>query len=197
MITINNINISNSGENLNVSISTGTGYIITSAKLWTENTYKDYNLAIDLDFKLEQVNNNEIFIVSADEVGLSSFSGIYFLEFETDEPLDDECSTCTNPLLVVTTNMNQYYRCMSELVLKSDVCKANLFSREVCDDSYVNKALTINLLMSAINQSLELGQFIEALDLLSKLKRLCNNCSNCKKIIKTTSTCTSCGTYTY
>lgn len=195
MISINNINISNDGSSLNVNISTGVGYIITEARLWTENTYKDYTLVKDLGFKLEQINNKEIFTVTAEEVNLSNFNGIYFLEFETDEPLDEECNTCANPLLVVVTNLNQYYRCMSELVLQADICNTNLFSREVCDDNAVNKALTINLFMDTINQCLELGQFVEAIDLMKNLKKLCDKCKSCKKITKHNNSCSSCNQY--
>lgn len=195
MITVNNISISNDALNLNVNIATGTSYIITSVKLWTEDTYKDYTLAKDLSFKLEQINNKEIFILESTEIGLSSFNGIYFLEITTNEPNDDECTTCRNPLMAVVTNLHQYYRCMSELVLKASICTDNLFSREVCDDNAVNKALTINLFIDTVNQCLELGQFVEAINLMKNIKKLCNKCSNCKTIIKNTNSCTTCNQY--
>lgn len=197
MISINNINISNNGLELNINVSTAATYNITSVRLWTEDSFKDYTLAKNLDYKLEQVNNNEIFIVTASEIGLSNFSGIYFIEIKSNEPAEDDCSDCVNPILAVVTNLNQYYRCMTELVLKADICNSNLFSREVCDDNAVNKALSVNLIIDAINQSLELGQFVEAIDLMKKVKKLCNKCTNCKKIIKNTKSCTSCNSYTY
>lgn len=195
MISVNNISISNDALSLNVNISTGTEYNITSAKIWTEDTYKDYTLVKDISFKLEQINNKEIFILQANEIGLSSFTGIYFIEFTSDEPNSDECTTCSDPLLVVVTNLNQYYRCMSELVLKASICNDNLFSKEVCDDSSVNKALTINLFIDTVNQCLELGQFSEAINAMKSIKKLCNKCSNCKTIIKNTKSCTSCNQY--
>ena len=191
MITINNISINNTGSNLNINISTGSTYIITSAKLWTEDTFKNYTLAKDLTYKLEQVNNNEIFNVSATELGLDSYNGIYFVEFESNQPVSDECDTCPNPILAVVTNLNQYYRCMTELLLEADICNVNLFSKEVCDDNSVNKAITISLLIDGVNQCLELGQFIEAIQMIKSIKKLCNKCKNCKKIIKSNN-CTSC-----
>lgn len=192
MITINNISISNDASNLNVNISTENTYLITDIKLWTEDTYKDYSKAKSLNFKLEQVNNKEIFIVNANEIGLGSFNGIYFLEIVSNEPEDDECDNCPNPILVVTTNLNQYYRCMSELVLKANICTDNLFSKEVCDDNSVNKALTINLFIDAVEQCLELGQFAEAINMMKSIKKLCNKCSTCKQIIKNYNSCTTC-----
>lgn len=194
MITVNTISISNNALNLNVDISTGNTYRITSAKLWTEESFKDYSLAKNLNFKLSQTTNTEAFILSAEEIGLVSFSGIYFLEFTSNQPPVDECDTCPNPLLVVVTNLNQYYRCMAELILKADICVPNLFSKEVCDDNAVNKALTANLLLEAIKQCLELGQFTEAVILMKDLKKLCAKCTNCKTITKLTS-CSSCNSY--
>lgn len=196
MIIINTVNISEGGLKLNVNVSTGIGFNITSVLLWTDETFKDYSKAKNLDFKLEQVNNSEIFIIEPEEVNLTKFDGIYFLEFKTDEPDPGECETCPGTALAVVTNLDQYYRCMSEFILKSDICNTNLFSREVCDDGPVNKAITVNLLIEAINQSLELGQLIEAIDMLKNIKKLCNKCTNCKSIIKTSS-CSSCNTYTY
>lgn len=198
MVNVNNISISNDGTKLNININTGSTYIITSAKLWTEDTFKDYNLVKDLNYKLEQINNKEIFTVTAIELGLSSFNGIYFLELQSNEPIDDECTTCVDPILVVVTNLNQYYRCMSELVLKASICQDNVFSREVCDDSAVNKALTIHLFIDSVNQCLELGQFTEAIDLMKSIKKLCNKCSNCKTIVKNNNnSCTTCNQYIY
>jgi len=191
MIVINNISINNTGSNLNINISTGSTYIITSIKLWTEDSFKDYTKAKDLNYKLEQINNNEIFNVSASELGLSNFNGIYFIEIESNEINTDECSTCNNPVLAIITNLTQYYRCMTELILEADLCNINLFSKEVCDDNLINKAMTISLLIDGINQCLELGQFIEAIEMLKNIKKLCNNCKNCKTINKS-SGCTTC-----
>lgn len=193
MIVANNVSINGSG-NLNVNVSTGEGYIITSARLWRKQDFKDYSLSKDFSFKLEQVNNNEIFILEPDEVDLINFNGMFFVEFETDEPDDDECTDCPNPLLVVVTNFTYYYACLTELILAGAACSDNLFSREVCDDNSVNKALSISLLIDGVEQCLELGQFVEANQLLDKIDRLCNKCVACRSIKKTT-TCTSCGSY--
>ncbi len=191
MITVNNININNTGSNLNINVSTGSNYIITSVNLWTENTFKNYSLAKNLNYKLEQLNNTEIFNISASEIGLDNYNGIYFIEIISNEPPSDECDTCLNPTLAIVTNLNQYYKCMTELILEADLCNINLFSKEVCDDNLINKAMTISLLIDGINQCLEIGEFIEAIEMLKNLKKLCNKCKNCKSINKK-NTCTSC-----
>lgn len=196
MITINEVSIGNSGLSLNINVETGIGYNITSAKLWTEENYRDESKAEILNSNLEQINNKEVFIVEAANLQLTSFSGIYFLEFTSNEPDEDDCNSCSNVARVIVSNLDQYYKCISELILKSDLCHSNLFSREVCDSNPVNKAITISLIMDALIMCLELGQIIEAIDLMKKLKKLCSSCNNCKTI-NTTSTCNSCNSYKY
>jgi len=199
MITVNEVNLSNNGDTLYINVSTGVGYNITSIKLWNQDNFKNYETAKDLSYKLEQVNNNEIINYTATEVGYSNFSGIYFLEIETNQPSEDECSDCSNSLNIVLTNLAQYYKCMTELILKSEVCNNNLFSREVCDDNKINEAISVNLFIDAVNQCLELGQFSEAIILFNNLKKLCSKCTNCKTLSSDNRTvaCTTCNQYIY
>jgi hypothetical protein len=180
MITINNLKINNDG-NIDVNITAGNTYIITSAKLWTKDTFRDLSLVKDFSFTLEP-----------EDVELSTFNGLFFIEFETDEEIEG----CSNPLLVIVTNFTSYYLCMTELILNSDICVNNLFSKEVCDSNSINKAISVNLLISAIEQCLELGQILEAVELITKIEELCSKCTSCKSTIKTTS-CSSCNSYTY
>lgn len=196
MITINTASIGNNGLSLNIDVETTVGYNITKARLWTEETYRDEVQAKNLNFKLEQINNKEVFVVQAQELSLQSFSGIYFLEFITNAPDEANCDSCSNVARVIVSNLDQYYKCMSELILKSDLCNSNLFSKEVCDSNPVNKAMTISLLMDSVVFCLELGQTIEAIDLLKKLKKLCSNCSSCKTVTKS-SMCNTCNSYKY
>lgn len=192
MITINNVSVNNDG-NIDVNISAATGYLITSARLWTKTTFRDMSLVEDFSFKLEQAGETEIFVLEPEDVNLTNFNGIFFIEFETDEDIESDCA---NPLLIIVTNFTSYYLCMTELILKSSLCTSNLFSKEVCDSNSINKAISVNLLISAIEQSLELGQILEAIELIDKIEELCSRCTTCKQTIKTTG-CSSCNSYTY
>ena len=196
MISVNTININTNADELNIDVSAATGFLVTGLRFWNEENFKDYTTLVNLDYKLENLSENESFTITPNEVGLSSFSGIYFLEFDTDETPMDECQEESDPLLVVVTNLNKYYKCIAELILKSSVCASNLFDREVCDDNEINKAMSAELIMQAILKCLELGQFVEAIELLKKLKLLCKKCSSCNKITKST-TCTTCNSYNY
>jgi hypothetical protein len=193
MIAINNISISDNGLNLNVNVQTGVGFKITSMNLWTEDDYKDYSKKKPI-VQVQGISNKEIFIASAASLGISSFNGIYFLEIKSNEPEPNICETCTQTKLVVVTNMNQYYSCITEMVLESDLCSSNFFSTESCDENNINKAMTASLLMDTITQCLELGQVIEAIDLLKKLKRVCIKCNSCKSI-QVSNNCSTCRSY--
>lgn len=179
MITLNQLSISSNSENIFVDVETTLGYNITSVNLWTQDTFKDYTKAINLSYKLEQVNNKEIFIISTQDAQVSNFSGIYFIEFETDAPVED-CSTCPNPLLGIVYNLTSHYRCLTNLLTSLDNCTS-------CGNSYIthpdaDKAMTISLMLEAINYALEVGNYTEAINILPKLKKLCNTLDCCRDI---------------
>lgn len=196
MIVVKEASISNNGTSLNINIETAIGYSITSGKLWTEDTFKSDISFIDLSLYFEEINNKEIFTVTTLDLDVNKFNGILFMEFTSNEPSTDECSTCSDPIIVVVTNMDRFYKCMSEEILKSDLCQSNLFSSEVCDSNPVNKAISISLLIDTINQCLELGQFVEAIDLMKKLQKICSSCTSCKSIT-VSNECKTCNSYVY
>lgn len=198
MVIVNQANISNNGLSLDININTAEGYTIQTIKAWTQDGFKEESEAIDLEYKLIQINNKEIFSISPEEMNLNRFEGIYFLEFTSNYTGEEgeDCDECGNPVLVVVSNMDSYYKCATEAILKIDLCSNNLFSKEVCDSNYVNKAITINLLIDAVNQCLELGQLTEAIDLMKYLKKSCKGCTSCEDYLKTTE-CKTCKNYTY
>lgn len=196
MIVVKEASISNNGTSLNINIETAIGYSITSGKLWTADNFKSEINFKDLSLFFSEINNKEIFTVTNSQLELSSLNGIFFLEFTTNEPDSNECSTCSDPIIVIVTNMDRFYKCMSEEILKSDLCQSNLFSSEVCDSNPVNKAMSISLLIDTINQCLELGQFVEAIDLMKKLQKICSSCTSCKSIT-VSNACKTCNSYVY
>lgn len=179
MITINNFEIINSGQQLAIDVETDIGYNITSILLWNIDTFKDYTLATNLNYKLEQVNNREVFIVSANELGITSFEDIYFIEIESDAP-SEECSTCLIPALGITYNILPYYQCMLNQLLKAEITDC-----VTCNDlQSKNLLITINLLIDSIVKSLDLGYYLQAIDNIKRLKVLCGleNCTGCKPV---------------
>lgn len=176
MIYINNLSISNDNLNLNVNVTTNVGSTITKVLLWNENTFKDYSQAVDISFKLEQVNNNEIFILENTEININEFTGIYFLEFTTDYE-EPECSNCLNTVIGIAANFNNVKSFILDKVLNLNVCNT-------CPNNYDN-IIYADLTLNGLTHSLQLGYYDEAIFLYNKLKKLLGsdlNCKNCKKL---------------
>jgi hypothetical protein len=186
-ITINNFSIINNGSQLAIDVETDLGFSITSILLWNMDSFKDYSLATNLGYKLENVNNREVFIVTATELGILKFEDIYFIEIESDAPTE-ECSTCLMPALGITYNLLPYYACMLDYLLKSEITDCS-----TCNDlTTKNLVVTINLLIDSVQKSIELGFYLQAIANVNKLKKLCQlkQCTNCKEV-----TCNSCGQF--
>lgn len=180
MIILNDLSINNDNNKIFVNVQTSITFNITSVILWTDKTFKDYNQAKDLSFKLQQINNKEVFSIDASEIGLQDFSGIYFLEFQTNAP-NEECSNCPNPLLGIVYNLTAHYNCITNLLLKLDNCIN-------CNHSFINnpdseKAMTIDLIIKSIDYSLQIGNYNDAILMLPKLDKLCKSIDCCKKLL--------------
>ena len=186
-ILINNFEIINNGSDLAIDVETGLGYTITSILLWDMFSFKDYTLSTNLGYKLEQINNKEVFIVNAIELGLLKFEDVYFIEIETSQPSPD-CPTCLIPALGITYNILPYYQCMLNSLLASEINDCI-----TCNDlASKNLLVTINLLIDSIEKSIDLGFYSQAIDNLKKLKTLCGleKCTNCLSI-----ECSSCSKF--
>ena len=186
--TINNFEIISDGQQLAIDVETVEGSIITSIQLWNIDTFKDESLSIDLNYKLEQINNKEVFIIDAKEVNVYSFTDIWFVEIQSNYVGTEGCTTCENPALGITYNLQPYYKCMLNYLLdmeKSIDCNST--------SVYTNNlTVTVNLLIDSIEKSLDIGYYLQAIEMLNNLKKLCNisKCKNCETVI-----CTSCSKF--
>lgn len=188
MIKINNFQIIDNGSKIAINLETNSGHNITSIKLWD---YKDYGKETptkDISLMIEGVNNKEVFIVSAEQLGLSIFEDIYFLEARSNYISDEACSDCAYPSMGVTYNLLKYYRCFLNYIMEeSQECDYDLIN-------YKPKEIVLNISMQldAIDKAIEAGLYNESVILLNILKKLCGikNCKNCTQI-----NCSSCGKF--
>lgn len=187
-VTIKNFEILNDGQQLAIDVETVEGSIITSIQLWNIDTFKDSSLSIDLNYKLEQINNKEVFIVNANELNLYSFTDIWFIEIESNYVGTEGCTNCQDPALGITYNLQPYYKCMLNYLLESEK-SINFNSTTVYSN---NLTITVNLLIDSIEKSLDIGYYLQAIEMLNNLKKLCNisKCKNCETII-----CSSCSKF--
>ena len=189
MVTvINNFEILNDGTQLAINVETIEGSIITSIKLWNTDNFKNSNLSIDLNYKLEQINNKEIFIVDSEELQITSFTDIWFIEIQSNYEGTIDCTACQDPTLGITYNLQPYYKCMLNYLLdmqKSTDCNSTSIYKD-------NLTITVNLMINSIEKSLDIGYYSQAIEILNNVKKLCNisKCKNCQNII-----CKSCSKF--
>lgn len=188
MIVINNLEIQDNGQTLAVDVQTEIGSTITSAMLWNITTFKDYSRAINLDYKLEQLTNREVFEVTAEELQISSFDDIWFIEFQSDYIPEDNCGEFLDPALGITYNLSPYYKCLLNRFFEhqKNPCVN-------CNEPFIDElVLSIGLTLDIVERSIEEGYYLQAIELIKKLKKFCSitKCNNCETI-----ECSSCSKF--
>ena len=188
MIVINNLEIQDNGQTLAVDVQTETGSTITSALLWNMTTFKDYSRAINLDYKLEQLTNQEVFEVTAEELQISSFDDIWFVEFQSDYIPEDNCGEFLDPALGITYNLSPYYKCLLNRFFEhqKNPCVN-------CNEPFIDElVLSIGLTLDIVERSIEEGYYLQAIELIKKLKKFCSitKCNNCETV-----ECSSCSKF--
>ena len=188
MIVINNLEIQDNGQTLAVDVQTEIGSTITSALLWNITTFKDYSRAINLDYKLEQLTNQEVFEVTAEELQISSFDDIWFIEFQSDYIPEDNCGEFLDPALGITYNLSPYYKCLLNRFFEhqKNPCVN-------CNEPFIDElVLSIGLTLDIVERSIEEGYYLQAIELIKKLKKFCSitKCNNCETV-----ECSSCSKF--
>lgn len=188
MIVINNLEIQDNGQTLAVDVQTEIGSTITSAMLWNITTFKDYSRAINLDYKLEQLTNQEVFEVTAEELQISSFDDIWFIEFQSDYMPEDNCGEFLDPALGITYNLSPYYKCLLNRFFEhqKNPCVN-------CNEPFIDElVLSIGLTLDIVERSIEEGYYLQAIELIKKLKKFCSitKCNNCETV-----ECSSCSKF--
>ena len=152
--------ISTDRTKINISITDAAS--ISSLKFWTDITYKDYSLAIDLTSKLT-ASATENIIVTLSDLGLTYFDGVYFLEAED----IDETSTA------ITKDLTRYKECILNKLMEYSVC-------DDCLQKESPNLMNANRLLRGLEDAIEEGFINEILVIISALKKYCSNeCTSC------------------
>jgi len=80
MISIQNLEIINNNSQLAIDVSTNEGFFISSILLWTMDNFKNYSLSIDLTSYIEAINNKEVLLINAEDIGFNKFEDIIFVD---------------------------------------------------------------------------------------------------------------------
>lgn len=145
---------------------------LTDLKLWTDITYKDYSLAIDLSSKLT-ASVVEIITISLSDLSITYFDGIYFIEAEDPDEIAN----------AITADLTRYKECILDKMLESIECGD-------CLKATNNNVLNAQTLLYSLETAIE-NSFIDEISLiLIALKKYCSNdCKSCgeyKNIVNTT-----------
>lgn len=184
MVIINQLNIDVTGENIEVDVTTSVGNIFTSLSFWTSDTYDNPADAIDLSSLFAQTSENEVFTIPASAVGLSKFSGLFFLKFETDETVEDtDCCADTNIRIALVANFTKYHECILDKLLNAEIDECGLITQDCiecqdCPDCYASAPIA-HLYLSNLYTAIQQGFYEEAIELIGHLDRLCSTCQSC------------------
>jgi len=181
-ITVKTFTVSNDMLTISVDVEVGAGQLVSEFLLWTEATYKDPAKAIDLSSLLAGVGNTETFTITAAQAGLTKFTGLYFAQITSDDPLT---------VMVATAALTQYYNIQAALVANVDLSCLN------CNDN-LNNALLLDLYITGLQGALIVGRFQDAISFLSKIKILntnaeCDTCSELSPVVSSAGNIVSVG----
>jgi len=154
---------------MNLTITDAT--TVSSLKVWTNLTYKDYSLAIDLTSKLTGAATETI-IISPTDLLISYFDGVYFVEANSPTEISE----------AVTSDLTRYEECILNKVLKSLGCSdcINFINQDL-----LNAQSVLLTLKTAIGNSFidEITGLIRVLDIYCS--DACKSCGEYKNIIDT------------
>lgn len=157
---ISSLTISTDRTQINLTITDAA--TVSSLRLWTDITYKDYSLAIDLSSKLTGGVTENI-VITLTDLSLQYFDGIYFIEAE--DP--DEMS------IQVVADLTRYKECILTKVLQVAQCNDCL---KVLNSSIINSQVLLYSLEVAVSEG-----FIDDIILtVEALNKFCSdNCKTC------------------
>jgi hypothetical protein len=181
-ITVNTFMVSNDMSSISLSMVVSSGHTVTELLLWNQDNYKNPSLSRDISSLLSGTTNTESFNITANDAGVSSFNGIYFLQIKTSQP---------EAIIVATLNLTQYYIVQAKLIANIDLSCLN------CNGNFQN-ALLFDMYLEATKQSLVLGRFQDAIDNLKKLiitvdTSDCDECNNMEALVSSAGNIVSVG----
>lgn len=161
-MTITEFKISSDKVRLELTITDAAS--VSTLRLWTDKTYKDFTKAIDLSAKLTG-SATEYISISLAEISQPYFDGIYFIEAEDDDELS----------LDYAYSLDRYKECILNRILYLSSCNDCLFEKDL-------DLLNAHSFYLGLEKALELRFIDEILYLVNALNEYCtNDCTTCGK----------------
>lgn len=169
-ITINTLSISADRKTMTVELTTDSGQTFNTVNLWTELTYKEYTKAVNLSSKLASSTNTESFTISASDLNITQFDGLYFLEFG---------DTLSQLSLGAVAELTTYKKCLLDTTLEILGSDINILKGEGCNNTDFNKLIYVHSLLNSLQAAIISGYYSEAIDFITTLKKFCKSCPDC------------------
>jgi len=135
---------------------------VTTLNLWTDITYKDPTLSIDLSGKLT-ASATENIVISLTDLGLNYFDGVYFIQAET----TTEVSTSA------VGELTRYKECILNKIVQ-------IVNSSTCLVTSDNSILNAQTLLYALETAIDNSFIDEISSILTTLKKYCSNdCKSC------------------
>lgn len=171
MIKINTLKITDNLKNIIVSVSTDNSTErFEKVLLWKHSKFRKYPEAIDISNLLVKSTNTENFIITANSLKIDLFTGVYYIEFNSNARYD-------NQSLGVVANLFNYKECLLNQSVKIviDNCgKAKNKCKDCEKDTYL-----VGTLLQSLEVALENSYLEEAAKIATELDKLCKTCGGC------------------
>lgn len=176
------LQVTKDNQFIEVSVETRVGDTISSAVLWNDEIFKDYSKAVNLDSYLQKTNNKEVFRIPISSLSIKTKGKIFFLEFtSTNNVNPEECESCSNNIIMgVTVDLTPYKEFILDKIL-------NLHYDKDCVTSIQerNRIINLDMILTALCNSIQFGYYNEAISLLKDLNKLTINqigCDSCNSL---------------
>jgi hypothetical protein len=133
--------------------------------LFTQDTFRDYTLGVDLSSKLTAGATQNIIITLAD-INESEFDGVYYIEAQDPDEIR----------FGITADLTRYKECILEDVVALALCDS-------CFKKESTRLTNAQHLLRALQDAVDTGFYREAFNLVGALNKFCSN------------ECKTCGTY--
>lgn len=179
MINTSNIKINSDSTKVDILVETTEGNKFTSLLFWTSENFQNVDDAIDLTDLLEKENHIEDFYITPEDVSLTNFVGLFFLEFTTDEINDEPaCQYPENVVTVPVGNFTKYHLCILDNIAAIDIqdCEIIYKGKKECGECQ-DYLFLMNTMLESLYIATMYGFNEEACRIIENLDELCEDCT--------------------
>ncbi len=178
MVLINKLCISELSDKIEVEVTTEVGSTFTKVLLWNSSTYQDPAQAIDVSHLLTATSEVETFDIPASDLGVINILGLWFVEFTTDEVVEETDCCQDNVRLGMVSNFTNYLECVLNGLLRMEIegCGPKL---KDCDECSNYDPVLASTLLQTLFSLINFGYIEDALSVIEKLDEMCEICNTC------------------